>query len=304
MSDAQSPARASYDLHLHTCWSYDAMNTADELFAAASAAGVRRIAITDHHIVDGLGEAAEAAARHPDVTFVRGAELTVTCSIGSVDMVCLGITPQAQEALKPVWEAYHEWQREYGAAVSAGVSALGFDYSDAQREELLRSYRPAGALAVQGLTHVANKLQRAWFVERGFIPTEDEYGPLLRAAEKHAHRPAYPAAEFVLPAVRQQGVLAIIAHPTGYFQRDDRDRMELLRGELLLDGVECAHKAVPPELTPIYREWCERHGLLSSGGSDLHWHEDVQERIGGHIGPDEWWAEIEARLPDGSTVNA
>ena len=36
----------------------------------------------------------------------------------------------------------------------------------------------------------------------------------------------------------------------------------------------------------------------------IGWHEDVQERIGGHIGPDEWWAEIEARLPDGSTVNA
>lgn len=300
MADQQHTPRASYDLHLHTCWSYDAMATAEELFAAASAAGVRRIAITDHHVIDGLSEAIEIAARYPDVAFIPGAELTVSCSIGAVDMVCLGVTPDAIEALTPVWDAYHQWQREYGEALCAGVCALGFNYGDEQREEVLASYRPARTLAVQGATHVANKMQRAWFLESGFIACDEEYAPLLAAAQEQVARPPYPSAEFVLPAVKQQGALVVIAHPAGYFQRDDRERMDLLRDELQLDGVECAHRTVPAELTAVYRAWCEEHDLISTGGSDTHWPEYVRDGVGRHIGPDEWWPEIEARLPAGA----
>ncbi|NLO07001.1 MAG: PHP domain-containing protein [candidate division WS1 bacterium] len=303
MPDQHTTRRASYDLHLHTCWSYDAMATVDEHFAAALAHDVRRIAITDHHIVDGLDEAIATAERYPQITLVPGAELTVTASTGSIDVVCLGFTAAAIEALTPVWDAYHEWQREYAAATTAGMRAIGFDYTDEHRRELLESYRPARALEVQGMTHVANKMQRAWFVERGFIANEAEYGTVLAAAAEKVARPPYPAADFVLPAVKQQGMLLIIAHPTGYFQRDNLDRMNLLREELLLDGAECAHRLVPPELRPFYRSWCEEHGLLSSGGSDLHWSEDVSERIGAHGGPDEWWPEIQARLPAGALVN-
>ena len=303
MTDQRETPRASYDLHLHTCWSYDAMATAEELFAAASAAGVRRIAITDHHVIDGLGEAIEVAAGYPEILFVPGAELTVTCSIGAVDMVCLGFTPDAISALTPVWDAYHEWQQEFGEALCAGVCALGFDYGDERREELLATYRPARTLAVQGATHVGNRMQREWFIERGFIACDEEYAPLLAAAQEQVARPPYPSAEFVLPAVKQQGALVVIAHPAGYFQRDDRERMDLLREELQLDGVECAHLTVPAELTAVYRAWCEEHDLLSTGGSDTHWPEDVRDRIGRHIGPDEWWPEIEARLPAGAIVN-
>ena len=296
MYNEQTGARALYDLHLHTHWSYDALATVAELFAAASAHGVRYIAITDHHIVDSAPEAKAVAADYPEVTYIPSAELTVHCSVGSVDVVCLGFSDAAIEVLTPVWDAYHEWQREYGAAVCAGMQAIGYDYTDAHREELLRSYRPNKALAVQGMTHVANKMQREYFIERGFMASDEEYGPLLSAAGAEVARPDYPAAEFVLPRVKAQGALAIIAHPTRYFLEDDRERMDLLREELLLDGAECAHPSVPERLTPVYRAWCEEHGLLSSGGSDLHWPELVDAGIGAHIGPDEWWSEIAERL--------
>lgn len=289
--------RALYDLHLHTCWSYDAMATVAELFQAADDLGVRYLAITEHHLIDSVPEAKAVAARHPNVVYIPGAELTVHCSVGAVDMVCLGFTDAAIAALAEVWEAYHEWQREYGAAVCAGMQAAGFDYTDAHREELLRSYRPPEALAVQGMTHVANKMQRAYFIERGFIETPEQYGEVLAEAGKLVARPDYPAADFVLPRVKATGALVIIAHPTRYFLEDNRERMDLLREELLLDGVECAHHGVPEHLTPVYRAYCEQHGLVSSGGSDTHWCEDVRDKVGHHIGPDEWWPEIEERLP-------
>ena len=67
----------------------------------------------------------------------------------------------------------------------------------------------------------------------------------------------------------------MIAHPAGYFRQTDRRRMDALREECGLDGIECAHRSVPPELTAIYRQYCREHGLLSTAGSDCHEPEDL-----------------------------
>ncbi len=87
-----------------------------------------------------------------------------------------------------------------------------------------------------------------------------------------------------------------IAHPFGYFRKDSVERMDALRLECSLDGIECAHPGVPPEFTGKYREYCERHGLFSTGGSDCHTDEDVATGFAGHGGPDEWLDEFLDRL--------
>lgn len=304
MPDGATTGRASYDLHLHSCWSYDAMVTPQALVETADALGIRRIAITDHHVVDGVEEAREAARDHPDVTLVAGAELTVNTSIGAVDTVCLGVTPEAIDALTPIWDAYHQWQQEFGAALRKGISALGHDFTESRHEDLLRSYRPARCISEQGMTHIGGSVLRAWLIERGIMDSPEDWGPLMAAAAEQVPRPAYPAADFVVPAVKRDGAIVAIAHPTRYFLRDDRERMETLREELLLDAVECAHPGVPPELTRVYRRWCVEHGLLSTGSSDLHFPEALQASMGRHIGSDEWWDELAERLPAESMVNA
>ena len=40
---------ASYDLHLHSCWSYDAAVRPEEYFQMAREHHLRAFAITDHH---------------------------------------------------------------------------------------------------------------------------------------------------------------------------------------------------------------------------------------------------------------
>jgi len=300
----ETPTRALYDLHLHTHYSYDAHLTLREIFAPAAAYGIKYLAITEHHVLDAHEEALQVAAQFPEVVYLPGAELTVHTSVGAVDLVCLGFTQHARAALGEVWDTYHEWQRSYGAAICRGMQAIGLDYTDAHREELLRSYRPQKALDMQGMTHVANGVQRAYFLQRGFIGSEDEYSQVLAEARKAAPFPNYPAVEYVVPRVKEQGVLVAIAHPYGYFQEANLERMDMLREECMLDGIECAHPGVPEEFTPIYREYCVRHGLVSTGGSDVHRPEQIEDGLGVHIGPDEWWPEIEARLPQAVLVNA
>jgi len=293
-----------YDLHLHTWWSYDATADPEAYFRRGGELGLRCLAIADHHVVDGLEEVAAVAARYPDIRWVPAAELTVTCFRGAVDLLCYGLPLEPPPALQGVLDAYHTWQQETGAALPRALQALGYDYTEAHRRQVLASYRPARALAVQGYTHVKNGILRAYFRQRGFVGDDEECADLLRRARQAVPFPPYPAVDFVVPAVKQAGGLITIAHPFRYFDGSDADLMDRLRRDCRLDGIECANGAkVPPDHTRLYRRYCQQHGLFSTAGSDCHGDEEMGERfafhsedLAPHRGDDGWLDEFLARL--------
>jgi predicted metal-dependent phosphoesterase TrpH len=253
---------------------------------------MRCIAITDHHVLDSLNEVLEAAAAYPEVRAVPSAELTVTTTIGSVDLLCYGFRPPVSSRLQGVLNSYHEWQRAAGEAWCRGMQALGYDYRDAHRVTLLQSYRPPKAIEVQGYTHVKNQVQRSYFIQRGFVASETEYSGLIGRIRERVPFPPYPRVEDVIPVVRQAGARVAIAHPYRYFGGYDVDRMDALCDECCLDGIECAHPSVPPAYTRLYRDYCVREGLFSVGGSDCHSDDEVNGLFGGHIGEEHWLDEF------------
>ena len=289
-------ATAVYDLHLHTFWSYDATARVESYFERARELGVRCMAITEHHVLDSQDDVRQAARDFGDVRVIPAAELSVNTSIGAVDLLCYGFSDLISPGLQEVLDVYHDWQREYGSAISKGMCALGFDYSDERRMELLQSYRPPQTLEVQGCTHVKNGVQRDYWLERGFISSLTEYSTVRSRAGAAVAAPPYPAVEKVIPAVKESGALVAIAHPHGYFAQGDRNRMDHLVDECLLDGVECAHPSVPEDFTQVYRSYCEEKKLFSTGGSDCHSDEHVQTKFAVHNGEEEWLDEFLDRL--------
>lgn len=292
-----------YDLHLHTYWSYDATAHPENYFNRAKQLGVRCLAIADHHVLDSLDEVMRIAGEYPEIRAIPSAELTVTTSIGSVDLLCYGLPRDFSEGLGKILDEYHTWQQENGAAISKGLQALGYDFTDAHRLELLQSYRPSKAMEVQGNTHVKNEVLRQYFLERGFINQKEDYSDLMSQARKAVPFLPYPNVDLVVPAVKGTGALVVIAHPYGYFKGYDVSRMDALCEECCLDGIECVNKNnIPQEYTRLYREYCVQHGLLSTAGSDCHSDEDIQhtfahhERFPGDEGSDEWLDEFLHRL--------
>ena len=77
------------DLHAHSTASDGSLSPA-ELMRRAHGAGVRVMALTDHDTLDGLAEAAAAAAQL-DLAFVPGVEVSVTWQGGTVHVVGLGV---------------------------------------------------------------------------------------------------------------------------------------------------------------------------------------------------------------------
>lgn len=283
---------AQYDLHLHSYWSYDATAEVENHFKRARELGVRYIAITDHHLMDAFTQVLDCAERYPEITAILSSEITVTTSVGGIDLLCYGFPRELTPPLQELANFHHEWQRATGAAWSQGLQALGYDFSDADRLALLETYRPADVIAVQGNTHVKNGVLSDYCVDRGVIASSEEYADLKTRMREAVPSPPYPPVDEVLPVLQEADIKVAIAHPHGYFNQGDRARMDLLRQECQLDGIECAHRQVPPEFTPIYREYCVEHGLFSVGGSDSHTESDIQEFFAGHGGGDEWLDEF------------
>lgn len=298
---------AVYDLHLHSCWSYDACAPVEYYFRTARELKLQAIAIADHFTMDSLPDIISASKKYPDVCFIPGAEMSVATSIGSVDLVCLGIPDANHVEIENIFELYRQWQRDYGSFFSEGMKSLGFDYSAEDRLKLLRKYRPQKIIDKQGITHVQNGVQKRRFVEMKYLSSEEEYPAFAQKVRETTAAPAYPPAEKVLPVLRQHGALIAIAHPSGYFNRNDLKRMDALREELDFEGIECAHDSIPEELTAFYRGYCVKHGLFSTAGSDCH--SDPADnpcqialghKVAQHIGKPEWLAEIFQRLKSGA----
>ncbi|MBR6059262.1 MAG: PHP domain-containing protein [Victivallales bacterium] len=285
------PQYASFELHLHSQWSYDALTPVEEYFKFARDRKLRAFALTDHHTMDGYGDMLECAKKYPDVPFVAGAELTVHSPLGTFDLVCLNLPCHETGELVDLFKTYRAWQVACGTAISANLVRLGFDFDDAERMKVLQSYRPQRIIDKQGNTHVRHGTMVETCINRGFCKDLDGYKALTK---QYVDVPHYPEYDYVIPIVKRAGGLVFIAHPYGYFHKDDVNRMDALCELFQLDGIECSQSCVPEEITPFYREYCVKHKLLSTGGTDLH--TPNYEKFGRHCGEDKRLDEILERV--------
>ena len=77
-------------------------------------------------------------------------------------------------------------------------------------------------------------------------------------------------------AIRRRGGSAIIAHPgrrklePQEFTFSTPDLRDLVRAEVLLDGIEVYYPTHPSELVETYLTRARQHDLVISAGSDSH----------------------------------
>jgi 3',5'-nucleoside bisphosphate phosphatase len=224
-----------------------------EVVAAAVDAGVTTLALTDHDAIDGVGEAADAAAE-AGIELVPATELS--CVHGSVDdMHMLGywvdvtaIAPACQRA-----------QRERVTRAEEIVTRLNEQGVRVRFEDAIAE---AGDASSVGRPHIAKAAgvkpeEMSTFFEEWLVP-----GGKAFVSRRWPH-----AAE-AIELIHGAGGAAVLAHP--FWDMDDSKEVADLVGDLDLDGVECFYPAHDRAQTGFLLELCRERGLAATASSDFH----------------------------------
>ncbi|GAB7181124.1 PHP domain-containing protein [Kitasatospora sp. Ki12] len=250
------------DLHAHSNAS-DGTDSPAELVAAAVAAGLDVVALTDHDTVAGHAEAAGAVHALPEgarLTVVPGAELS--CVVDGVSMHLLAYLFDPEES---EFAAERELVRtdrfRRGRAIVERCRELGADIDWDQVRRI------AGAGSV-GRPHIASAL-----VEAGVVATvSDAFTPQWLAnggradVRKHETDPIE-----AIRLVRAAGGVPVFAHP-GAVKRG-RTVPDAVIAELAAAGLaalEVDHTDHDEETRVRLRGLAGELGLLVTGSSDYH----------------------------------
>jgi predicted metal-dependent phosphoesterase TrpH len=252
------------DLHAHTLAS-DGSDRPDELVAAAAAAGVATLAVTDHDTVVAAAEA-KAAGERLGVEVLTGCEVTATVGDRVVHVLLYGeglLEPDLADAV----EAARRDRGERNQAIGERLERLcGVGHADAAEV--------AGASALSR-AHFARAM-----VARGVVADVAEAFDRYLSSGRPAYVPAPSVSltDAVALAAKAGGV-AVLAHP-GRLADAERDRVVGEALEAGIDGVEVWHSEHDDGLRRSLAGLAERRGLLATGGSDYHGRHKPDVRVG------------------------
>lgn len=245
------------DLHTHSTAS-DGTEPPARVMAAAAAAGLDVVALTDHDTTAGWAEASDAARAH-GITLVPGTEVSALSRGVSVHLLSYLQDP-ADPALADVLARTRAARLHRGRAI---VERLSADYPITWAD-VLAQQAPG---TVVGRPHIADAL-----VALGLVPDRSAAFANLLSARGRYYVPYYaPEAAEAVAAIRAAGGVPVFAHPGA----DGRGRIvpDAVIADLAaagLAGLEVHHRDHPPAQRERLTALAERLGLLVTGSSDYH----------------------------------
>ena len=254
------------DLHIHSTAS-DGKLTPAEVVRKAAEKGLAYIALADHDSVDGIAAAKAAAKAFPNLTVIPGIEISTDIPQGEVHILGYFIDYNDPEFLAKL-EDFKNSRLRRAEQMVAKLEGLGLHV------EWQRVLELAGTSTI-GRPHIAQAM-----MEKGHVPSFQE-----AFDEYLGHgKPAYVEREKMLPAeavaiiVKARG-LAVLAHP---LTTEDPEGLIAELKPAGLVGLEAYYNGYSAEEVEGLVALAQKHGLITTGGSDFHGIEPEEETaIGG-----------------------
>lgn len=271
------------DLHTHSACS-DGTDAPAVLVAAAAAAGLDVMALTDHDTHDGIDEALAAGAGH-GVRVVVGVEMSTDLGGESVHLLGYGHDPhdpRLAAELARVRAGRAERLPETCRLLAAAGAPVSVEDVMAQAVDTPSVGRPHVADALVAAGHVADRREAF-----------DRY--LAEGQPAFVPRYATPLGE-AIDLIHGAGGAAVLAHPWGRGRRDALPP-EVIAGLVAdhgLDGIEVWHLDHDETTRAELLELATSLGLIPTGSSDHHGAGKVGHPLGAELTPPASLAALEA----------
>ncbi len=253
----------TFDLQSHSTCSDGAL-APRAVVAAARAAGVELLALSDHDTVDGVDEALEAAAAQ-GLGLVPATELsTIDGEREDLHVLGYGLDHRSDALLETL------------ARFRADRGARAHRMADALRDEGLeldfpdRGERPVGRphLAQAAFEHPANSMRLR---EEGIVNFSQLLEAYLIPGAPAYRRRTTPSVPEAIDTIHAAGGVAVWAHP--FWDVDAGEEVLALIDRFAaegLDGVEAFYVTHTGPQTRMVAEHCADRGLLTTGSADFH----------------------------------
>lgn len=259
------------DLHTHSNASDGSLSPA-EVMQAATDAGLKAVALTDHDTITGVHEAMEAAKRL-NIECIPGIELSAFYKNLEVHIVGLFLNirdPRLTERLN----AFRQIRENRNAQMIEKMQNAGVDIT----MEKLR--------AVEGDAVITRANIARYLLHIGYIHSISEaFDKYLSPGMPFFVQKTGVTPKDAIEAIRENGGIAILAHPLTYkFSHSELiECIETLKS-YGLQGMETYYSTFSQADHRDMKRLADQYGLLHSGGSDFHGNVKPHIQIGKGMG--------------------
>ena len=255
------------DLHIHTKHS-DGDSSVSEVLKVCENEKLTAMSIADHDTV-----AAYAELGNPQIrklfggTIIPAVEISAECNGMPIEILGYGINPQ--QITKTLRTISEDDRRAFFAdklLEKARELGLEFDLTENERQSMRIAYKK---FMEQNREYLAN-------LNKDFIADDivKAYTSFYRHAMNNRHSVfcitydgLLQSAKAAVTTIHASGGTAYLAHPAEYgeFANEILDEIKNV-----VDGVECFHPSANPKFRKYLLDFCKKHNLRISGGSDFH----------------------------------
>ena len=249
------------DLHLHSTAS-DGRLSPSQLVRKAAELGLTVIALADHDTVNGIAEALEEVKAYPELKVIPAVEINTDVPHGEAHVLGYFIDFTDPE-LNATLEQLRDSRRLRAQRMIAKLVKLCVNIEWQRVQDI------AGSGTI-GRPHLARAM-----LEKGYIASNRE------AFTKYIGKdgPAYVEREKITPSgavevILRAGGLPVLAHP---FTIDDPGTLIIALKQAGLVGIEAYYGEYTAAQIRELVNLSEKHGLITTGGSDYHGLDETAE---------------------------
>jgi Predicted metal-dependent phosphoesterases (PHP family) len=245
-------------MHVHSVYS-DGTFTPAEILALAEGGGVSLLAIADHDVTNGSEELCKLAVNSP-VKCIPAIELNafdygvnihvLAYDYSFRDAEFKAFAAQNRRKLDSMSDRLVEVMERAGEPVSVA------EYNNFEYDRRGGGWKALHYFKAKGLTTELLGGSRLY----------PKFGVGYDTA-------GFPSVAEVCAAIHRAGAVAVLAHPGVTFENDSTNDLKTKLGVLAeqgIDGIECFYPEHSAETTVICSEFCGKHNLYKTCGSDCH----------------------------------
>ena len=257
------------DLHIHSNYS-DGSDSPDEILRKAEQLGMSAISITDHDNCD--------AYHHLDISLfsgkiIAGIEMQAYFNGLSIELLGYGFDAEnIQSQLKGLYLPFEMVNQAELQRLYERCDALGMKF----KPDMISKYDSNEYFYATEYLHAQMKK----FAENKiFVPDEESWAHENIFFKRHTSNPCspfyidesdlIPSAKKVIDVIHKAGGKVFIPHVYQY----EKNALKVLDGladHYKIDGIECYYPSFSEAQTEFLLDFCQKHNLLISGGSDYH----------------------------------